>query len=583
MSTPLQFVKGHWLTLLLLAGSVVLVSWIVQTQRPPGAMTLVEAQAMDMTAMKPPPGVFPVGVEEATERQIGDAATFPAEVLAYTDEDVVARVMGRVQKVLVYPGDKVHAGQLLATLQADEVGAMAAESSLMASSKADMARAAGQMSSENRSMLAKARAEVRAATAGVARAEADLEAMAAEREKAQREVEMAGADLEQAQAGFRYAEQEFGRSQKLHKQGAISLDELQSAQRERDSSAAMVRAAQAKVRAAEADTQVADRRARASGKMLEESQAMMAAAEAERRQAETRLLRSATEARSAGAEARSARAGAAGAAAMADYRNLRALSAGEVAERMVSPGTAVMPGMVVLKLKSLGRARVQAEVPQAMASKLRVGDPVDVIGDGVEREARLTSIFPAVMPESRTVRIEAVVDNADRALLPGMFARLRLRGPEGAGVLAVRSAAVQEDLDGSRFVWVVNAKKETPTKTDWTCTMHPEVSMPGPGLCPKCKMDLVPREGSSKFQVARREVKIGKSDGTYIEILDGLKHFEKVVWAGQEDLYPGAPVQPSEWGLNGPKSLPSPAGAQGGDKGGSEHEGHDMSKMEGGR
>ncbi len=29
--------------------------------------------------------------------------------------------------------------------------------------------------------------------------------------------------------------------------------------------------------------------------------------------------------------------------------------------------------------------------------------------------------------------------------------------------------------------------------TDWTCPMHPEVSEPGPGSCPKCGMPLVPR------------------------------------------------------------------------------------------
>lgn len=31
------------------------------------------------------------------------------------------------------------------------------------------------------------------------------------------------------------------------------------------------------------------------------------------------------------------------------------------------------------------------------------------------------------------------------------------------------------------------------SNTDWTCPMHPEVSAPGPGSCPKCSMDLAPR------------------------------------------------------------------------------------------
>lgn len=35
------------------------------------------------------------------------------------------------------------------------------------------------------------------------------------------------------------------------------------------------------------------------------------------------------------------------------------------------------------------------------------------------------------------------------------------------------------------------------TPTMYTCPMHPEVRLPGPGRCPKCGMDLVPQEGGS--------------------------------------------------------------------------------------
>ncbi|HAU37563.1 MAG TPA: efflux transporter periplasmic adaptor subunit, partial [Phycisphaerales bacterium] len=28
----------------------------------------------------------------------------------------------------------------------------------------------------------------------------------------------------------------------------------------------------------------------------------------------------------------------------------------------------------------------------------------------------------------------------------------------------------------------------------WTCSMHPEIDLPKPGLCPKCGMELIPRQ-----------------------------------------------------------------------------------------
>lgn len=38
-------------------------------------------------------------------------------------------------------------------------------------------------------------------------------------------------------------------------------------------------------------------------------------------------------------------------------------------------------------------------------------------------------------------------------------------------------------------------QKAAPEAESYTCTMHPEVSEPGPGGCPKCGMPLVKRDG----------------------------------------------------------------------------------------
>lgn len=35
-----------------------------------------------------------------------------------------------------------------------------------------------------------------------------------------------------------------------------------------------------------------------------------------------------------------------------------------------------------------------------------------------------------------------------------------------------------------------------PAAEVWTCSMHPEISRPGPGKCPICGMNLVKREGA---------------------------------------------------------------------------------------
>ncbi len=573
MSTVLRFLRGHALTLALLAGSIVFVSWIVQTQRHPGAMTIVEAQAMDMTAMKPPPGVYPVAVEGATVGSVGSAQTFPAEVLAYNDEDVVARVPGLVAKILVYPGDKVRAGQLLAVLSADEIAQQALEARLRAASKASDARAVSQEYEEARNMVRKTRSDLAMRIAALDRSEVDRSAAAVEWDKSRRELEEARSDIDRMKAELRYADQEHSRSQRLHSQGAISLDELQAAQRERDSASAKVRGAEAKAKSSELSVSIAEKKLESSKKMVAESRAAVDSAQAEVAASEAALKRHDAHENAAREEAQAMRALAGGADTLAGYRNLRALSNGVVSERTVSPGTSVMPGQVVLKLKVAGKVRVQAQLPQGLASGVTIGTAVEVVTAQGPIGARITSVFPVVAPDSRTFRVEAVVDNAKGLLMTGMFARLRLTGA-AEEVIAIRASAVRTDLDGAKYVWVAAERKDSGKPTDWTCTMHPEVSNPGPGICSKCKMDLTPREGTSKLAAEKRNVVLGSSDGRSVAVLSGLKSGDRVIWAGHEDLYPGAPVEPVEWTERGPKALPAAPGssASGGSESG--HAGH---------
>lgn len=69
-----------------------------------------------------------------------------------------------------------------------------------------------------------------------------------------------------------------------------------------------------------------------------------------------------------------------------------------------------------------------------------------------------------------------------------MKRQMHLPGP-GAFSMSMPRGAPPEDQQGPGQ----HANREAATRDDWTCPMHPEVSEPGPGDCPKCGMPLVPR------------------------------------------------------------------------------------------
>jgi len=556
LSQTVTFFKKHWLTLFLLIGSLVAVNWIVKTKRAPGSMTVIEAQGMDMTDMKAPVGTQPVSVESVKSLSLGGSKSFPATIAAFSDEDVVARIPGRVSRILAYPGDRVSAGQLLATIDAPEYDAEQRKAVAMSGAKSAEVISAEREIEHHRNILAQAQATVKAAEIARSRAQTDAEAAELELQKAHDELAAKQSEVEERQADLTYADKDLARRKNLYDRGAVSLNEVQARQRDRDAAKARLDFAQAALQSASQSVGIAGKRVTAAGQMVAEADTAITAAKAEAGQAQEGIAQAHADASARRFESSAAGAEVAGAATLADYRQLRALGSGVVAERVVSPGTPIMAGQVVLRLKSVGKVRVQADLPQSLSSSIRTGMPVRILGDSLDKTARLTSVFPSVEAESRTFRVEAVVDNTDGSLKPGMFVHLEIGG-SGEKRLAVRSVAIQSD-DTSKYVWIVKQKAGT-GKTDWTCTMHPEVSMPGPGKCPKCGMDLTQREKGGSLAAHRQPVTAGPISGDYTSVVSGLHQGDRVIWQGFENLIEGSPVQPD--GADAKQPPPEPSGA----------------------
>lgn len=244
----------------LVLAAVVAIRWIVATQRAPGAMSIIEAQGMDMTNSKSPPGVQPVAAEKATSRRLSEAAWFPATLQPYADEEVVARIPGRLARLTAYPGDRVRPGQLLGVLDAPEYVAQAGEATQMAGSKLAMATAAAREQQIAQAMYRRALAERSGAQSAITKAKAESSAMAAERDQMLAEAKMADSEIEEARASATYQEANFIRQQKLLSSGAVSLDELQMARKERDMAVARVGAARSGGESARRRAEVAEKK-----------------------------------------------------------------------------------------------------------------------------------------------------------------------------------------------------------------------------------------------------------------------------------------------------------------------------------
>ena len=135
---------------------------------------------------------------------------------------------------------------------------------------------------------------------------------------------------------------------------------------------------------------------------------------------------------------------------------------GIVTSRSIDIGTLVSAGAVtgnkaLLTLVQLDTLRVMLSVPQSTAAQVHIGQPASVIihelGDLVFKgTVALTS--RAMDPATRTLLTEIHIVNADRKLLPGMFAHVALTVPAAGAGIRIPATALIIRADGPQVARV---------------------------------------------------------------------------------------------------------------------------------
>jgi RND family efflux transporter MFP subunit len=124
---------------------------------------------------------------------------------------------------------------------------------------------------------------------------------------------------------------------------------------------------------------------------------------------------------------------------------LKAPIDGAVRERKASTGEFLAPGAPVASLVRIHPLRLKVATPEREAAVLRVGQTVRVRveGDSGAYSGRIVRVSPVIEKQSRTLTVEAEVDNRQGRLRPGSFAAAEiLVDPEQTAVLIPARAVV---------------------------------------------------------------------------------------------------------------------------------------------
>lgn len=127
------------------------------------------------------------------------------------------------------------------------------------------------------------------------------------------------------------------------------------------------------------------------------------------------------------------------------------------------PGQQLTPSDTITRIDDRSAILVDFRVPERFVGRITVQDALTarpLAQRGVALPGEITAIDNRVDDSSRTIRIEARLDNADDRLRPGMAFEIRLSVP-GESHLSVDPLAVQWGSDGA-FVWRIRDQRAEP-------------------------------------------------------------------------------------------------------------------------
>jgi membrane fusion protein (multidrug efflux system) len=129
---------------------------------------------------------------------------------------------------------------------------------------------------------------------------------------------------------------------------------------------------------------------------------------------------------------------------LSDARVLAPLG-GFIKERLIAEGQYLKANGPVVTIVQTSPLKLRVEVPETAITSVRTGRPVQFSVDAYpERrfEGKITRVAPSLNQQSRTLRVEAIVNNPEGVLKPGLFARVTIQTDRRDTALVVPSAAV---------------------------------------------------------------------------------------------------------------------------------------------
>jgi len=182
---------------------------------------------------------------------------------------------------------------------------------------------------------------------------------------------------------------------------------------------------------------------------------------------------------------------------------LRSPISGVVTTRNYDRGD-LYAGQAIFVVQQITPVKILVGISESDYTKVRRGDTVSLTVDALPGQTftgRVNRIYPTVNAMTHTVDVEVLVQNSDRKLRPGMYAKVTVSFASRNSIVVPEEAVVKQQGSGQRIVYILKGNT-----------------------------------------VETREISLGRHIADKYEILEGLSEGEVIVTKGQTNLRNGDEV-----------------------------------------
>lgn len=194
-------------------------------------------------------------------------------------------------------------------------------------------------------------------------------------------------------------------------------------------------------------------------------------------------------------------------------KSINAPFAGKLGIRLIDIGEYVTPGTPLVTLQSVDKLLLDFTLPESNFNDLKVGQNIRFKVDSYADQfftAQVKAWSPVLDEDTRSIEVQAEVNNTDRRLAPGMFVEMDLSSAQTIEVVTLPETAIFYNIYGEA-VYVLEAQPESTAE-------------------------------APDYRLAARQVRVAYRENGQVGILSGIEAGDLAVTSGQLKLYPSLRV-----------------------------------------